>query len=255
MGAFTFGEAAGRAMAGLDSSRRSGAPVRRNSIEAGSFEDGFFVRPAHTTHRTMTAARLFAKATREPGERQGKIGTVALEVLELLLGMAHRYNGRVEPSYEWISEQIHRARSAVIRAVAQLVDSGFLAKVRRFVRIEGAEGPGPRYEQTSNAYRVALPAAAAKLLPRWLKPAPVPEDVLHREQERQEDMQAMLARLTAREFARTVVGGALGDVLSRLGEALDARDERESSLGSEPLLELYNMRDKRSRPSRPTRYA
>jgi hypothetical protein len=39
-------------------------------------------------------------------------------------------------------------------------------------------GPGPRWEQTSNAYRPVVPKRLLSLLPRWLRPAPVPDDAL-----------------------------------------------------------------------------
>ena len=69
----------------------------------------------------------------------------------------------------------HRSRDAVVRALAALRRHGFLDWLRRYVAAEGAGARGPQVKQTSNAYRLALPARAAALVGRWFD-APPPLD-------------------------------------------------------------------------------
>ncbi len=80
---------------------------------------------------------------------------------------------KVYPSYDRLASATALGRATVARAIQILEDAGFLIRQRRFRRVEG-EGPGPRFEQTSNAYRPVAPKKLLSLLPRWLRPAPVP---------------------------------------------------------------------------------
>lgn len=279
MGTYTLGEAlvgalsAPRSQCGARPRARSGAPhptgarVLRDSVEAGTFEHAFFVAPGKgETDRVLRAARRALDAGRalRREERQGtraltpterlltRLTAAAVRVFEEMLTLSRLNQGRVFPSYDHLAEATSLGRATVARSLHVLEAIGFLMRQRRFKRVE-TDGPGPRYEQTSNAYRVFLPKCIERFLPRRLRPAPIPDDAEHRETEQREDMNIMLAGLTCRELAETVASGPLAKVLARLGEALD-RQERESQADTQPLPNSFINREKQSWPSRPTRY-
>jgi len=244
----------------------TGAPVLRDSVEAGTFEHVFFVAPAKgETDRLLRAARRILDAGRQlrsEARRQGRALTPAerlittltaasVRVFEEILTLARLNRGRVFPSYDYLAEATSLGRATVARGLRILEAIGFLVRQRRFKRVEG-DGPGPRYEQTSNAYRAFLPRIVQAYLPRWMRSAPVPDDVLQQEADRKEEMDFMLSRLPLREQARAMVDGQLGKVLARLGAAIE-RQERESQNHPQPLLDSpIKEKMKRSWPSRPT---
>jgi hypothetical protein len=259
MTAYTLGEAATLALGTmrLGKPARSGAvhrcaPVRRDSIEAGTFEDRFFAVPAKgETDRLLRLAR----AALDAGNRLRRDARVerrslsaaertlaaltagAVRVYEEIVTIARLNRGRVYPSYDHLAEATALGRATVARALHLLEAAGFLVRQRRFKRIEG-NGPGPRYEQTSNAYRPTLPTRLMGFLPRRLRPAPPPDDVIYAAAERAESVAAMEAGLSCAELAEATVGGALGRVLAKLGAALDGR-ERESQNNPEPPPESF----------------
>ena len=101
------------------------------------------------------------------------------------------------------------------------------------------EGEGPRYRQTSNAYRPLLPARVLAYLPRWMRPAPLSVDHGQHRAVEAEAHKRMLASLSCRERATASVGGILGEVLASLGAAID-RDmasARESQNHPQPLMD------------------
>lgn len=252
---------------------RTGAPVLRDSVEAGTFEHAFFVAPAKgETDRLLRAARRILDAGRQlrreertgartltPAERLLTTLTAAsVRVFEEILTLSRLNKGRVYPSYDRLAEATSLGRATVARSLRILEGIGFLVRQRRFKRIEDAQGPGPRYEQTSNAYRAFLPRIALAYLPRWMRPAPPPDDAAHRAEAHAEDMEHMVKSLTCRELAETHIGGALGKALARLGDALDRdrmRQERESHNDPQPLLDSYVEGSLSSWPSRPTSLA
>lgn len=220
----------------------TGAPVRRDSIEAGTFEEMFFAVPARgETDRLARMARAAldsgrrlrrierrGERTLSAAERQlTRLTGGAVRVYEEICTLARLNQGRVFPSYDWLAEATGLGRATVARALAVLEGLGFLVRQRRFRRVEG-QGSSPRYAQTSNAYRPVLPRRIASCLPRWLRPAPPPDDVVVAETERRAADAAMLAGLNCRELAEARVGGALGRVLAKLGAALDASCESHS---------------------------
>lgn len=280
MGSFTLGEAGALALSGLRvrgaggeparvrAPRRTGAPVRRDSLEAGTFEEAFFAPPpkgepdrlVRAARAALDAGRRVKRAARAEGrdltgaERAlAAITAGAVRVYEELCMLARVNRGRVYPSYDHLAAATALGRATVARALQALEDAGFLVRQRRFARVEG-DGPGPRWAQTSNAYRPTLPAMLMPLLPRWLRPAPVPDDALQRVADRAEEVAAMHATLTCRELAQATVGGALGRALARLGAAIDGRErmvERESHHGPEPLPDSIGSTEMRPRPGRP----
>ena len=177
----------------------------------------------------------------------------SVRVFEEILTLARLNRGRVYPSYEHLADATGLGRATIARAVNILEAIGFLVRQRRFKRIE-AEGPGPRYEQTSNAYRPMLPKTVQPYLPRWMRPAPLSDDEIHRCAEHDETLSRMRAQLTCKEWAEATVDGALGKVLARLGSALD-RQERESQIDTEPLPDSIIRYGTMSWPRRPANTA
>lgn len=257
MTAITLGQAAKEALSGFahvrkparsGSLHRTGAPVLRDSIEAGTFEEMFFSVPAkgetdtllRTARRTLDAARRLRREARA-GDRslttaERRIVTLtaaAVRVYEEILTLARLNRGRVFPSYDHLAEATSLGRATIARAIRILEDIGFLVRQRRFKRVD-TEGPGPRYRQTSNVYRPTLPQRVLAYLPRWMRPAPVPDDVVQRESDRAADNAGMRATLSCRDLANATIGGALGRMLAKLGAAVD-RKESESQNHSQPL--------------------
>ena len=234
---------------------RTGAPVRRGSIEAGTFEEAFFAVPAPgETDRLLTACRRARDAGRRLA-REARAGTRtlsaterrlaaltagAVRVFEEICTLARLNRGRVFPSYDWLAEATGLGRATIARALVLLEEAGFLLRQRRFVRDEGHGGRGgeaPRYRQTSNAYRPLLPAAMRAYLPRWMRPAPLPDDVIQQQADRHEAEAAMRAGLSCRELAQVTVGGPLGRMLARLGARIDAVSESQNH--TQPLMDSY----------------
>lgn len=233
-------------------SHRTGAPVRRDSVEAGTFEEAFFAVPAkgetdrllHVARKTLDAARRLRRDERAGAKELSaaerliaRLTSSAVRVYEEILTLARLNRGQVFPSYDHLADATGLGRATICRALTILEAIGFLARQRRFNRIDG-KGPGPRYKQTSNAYRPLLPAKVLSYLPRWLRPAPVPEDEVQRRVDHIEDTQLMLKSLSCRELAEATIDGPLRKILAKLGDAIDRR-ERESQTGSEPLTDSY----------------
>lgn len=265
MTAFTLGEAAALALGRVGrrivrendscrtgAARGTGAPVLRGSMEAGSFEDAFFAVPAkgecdrmlRTARAALDAGRRLKRAARVEGralssaERALTAMTAgAVRVYEEICTLARLNAGRVFPSYDRLAQATALGRATVARALVALEAAGFLTRQRRFKRVEG-QGPGPRREQTSNVYRPLLPARILGLLPRWLRPAPLPVDEARRETDRLAAVSDMMASLSCRELATMTVGGPLGQVLARLGAAIDG-GPRESHDDARLLPNLF----------------
>lgn len=266
MAVFTLGEALVGALAKqgrapkAQKPRPSGAPhltgakVLPDSLEEGTFEDVFFVVPAPgETDRILNAARRAhdtGKRLRRQAREEGReltrserlvvsLTAATVRVFEELLTIARLCRGRVYPSYDHLADATGLGRATVARAIKSLDRIGFIVRQRRCKRIE-KDGPGPRYEQTSNAYRAFLPKFLLAFLPRWMRPAPLPVDQEQREAERIEDMAGMLASLSCRELAMTMFDGQLAKVMAKLGAGVDAQ-ERESQIDAQPRRNSYNL--------------
>ncbi|BBD03657.1 hypothetical protein YGS_C4P0001 (plasmid) [Sphingobium sp. YG1] len=252
----------------------TGAPVLRDSVEAGTFEHLFFVSPAKgEPDRLLRAARRILDAGRQlrrEARCDGRILTSAeqllttltaasVRVLEEILTLSRLNRGRVFPSYDYLADATSLGRATVARALRILEGIGFVVRQRRYKRIEG-DGAGPRYAQTSNVYRALLPDIVQRYLPRWMRPAPLPDDQVQREADRQEDMATMRATLCPRERRKAMEKGQLAKVLARIEAALDARTmedatQRESQIHPQPLMDSYIREIQQSWTSRPTRHA
>lgn len=242
---------------------RTGAPVLRDSLEVGSFEEAFWSVPAkgetdrllHVARKTLDAARRLRREARA-GERTLSVAEQiitrltgsAVRIFEEILTLARLNGGRVYPSYDYLAAATGLGRATVGRALAILETIGFLVRQRRFQRLAG-EGPGPRYEQTSNAYRPLLPERVIAYLPRWMRPAPLPDDAVQHHVDHIAETAAMLDTLSCQELAQATVDGPLGKILAKLGATID-RKERESHNGPKPLTDS-NRKKIMLWPSRP----
>lgn len=248
----------------------TGAPVLRDSVEEGTFEHLFFTPPAKgETDRLLRAARRILDAGRQlrrearcdgrvltPGEQRLITLTAAsVRVFEEILTLARLNKGRVFPSYDYLADATSLGRATVARALRILEGIGFLVRQRRFKRVEG-DGPGPRYAQTSNVYRAFLPDLVARYLPRWMRPAPLPDDEVQREADRQDDMAAMRATLDPRERRQAMEKGALAKALARIEAVIDRREvipKRESQNHPQPLTDSFIKEPSGVGLNRPTR--
>ncbi|SMH26057.1 helix-turn-helix domain-containing protein [Mesorhizobium australicum] len=229
--------------------KRTHQPVRRNSHRAGG-QEGIFWRPIpkEDRHRIVAAARKFELVTRherratEPNTASGALGLIAVELLEYLVNLADRRSGRLEPSIDYLAAKLCHGRNTIIRALAALRRHGFLDWIRRYVPT-GNEGRGPQVQQTSNAYRLFLPARAARLLGRYFHPAPTPADEQQRQQDRATEIETMRASMS--EIERTIADvdpdSSLGAALIRMAEARARCAERESHKGAESLSRFNSM--------------
>jgi hypothetical protein len=154
---------------GLSSRESSGEhvdhhPVRRDSRAKGSFERDFY-RPLDKWEASaiLRAARLYERHTKQPGSRQGALGSCGLEVLSELVHLCNKQTGRLEPSWATLTERTCRSKDAVAKALNRLERSGFLERARRYEPLT-RQGPGPSIRQASNAYRLLLPEGARLLL-------------------------------------------------------------------------------------------
>jgi hypothetical protein len=211
-------------------------PVRRGSRLVDTCEGRFWRRTnRQDVQRVLLAARRYELAGRVPGRRNGPLGHVAIEVLELLANVVEFRSGRLEPSYTYLTKKLKRSRDAVSRALEALRAHGFLDWMRRHKPVEPpVEGPGPRVRQVTNAYRLSLPPRAARLLGSYFSAPPLPGDVVQAQADRAAWVQAEKDALSPSELALTQVEDSLlAQALSRLGRALEARaraaQERESA--------------------------
>ncbi len=180
--------------------RRTHAPVHRNSRPAGKCEAGFWLetnRPA--VKKIVLAARRYEIAMKQPGKRTGPLGGVALEVLELLANLIDYRTGRLEPSLDTMMQKLRRSRDAIMRGLNALHAHGFLERMRRFVPADNNGNKGPQVKQTSNAYRLTLPAKALAALGRYGKAPPLPVDVEQQAAELEAMIEEQRASMTEEE--------------------------------------------------------
>jgi len=178
------------------------------------------------------AAERFERAGRQKGERSGPLGAVALEVLRELVRLIDYRTGRLEPALTTLMRRVKRSKDAVVRALANLRTHGFLDWLRRWEPTGDTDG-GPKMKQATNAYRLALPAAAEKLLGHHASPPPAPDDIAHAQAAQAATVVAMVNSLPLDEQPSAAgITGPLAEALSRLGRGL-MRKECESAKRSE----------------------
>jgi hypothetical protein len=200
-------------------------PVRRHSHMAGRCEALFWRRTAREElRRIVLAAKRYELAGRLQGRRNGPLGHVGLEILDLLANLMDRRTGRLEPSVAYLMERLRRSRDAVVRALGALQAHGFLDRLRRY-EPTGREGRGPQIRQTSNAYRLVMPPRALRLLGIQGQPVPLPDDLDHAQEAQRHERDAYRASLPLDEFAALVVeDDRLGSLLAQLGRHVQQRE-------------------------------
>lgn len=203
--------------------RRTGEPIRRLSYAAARPSPEYRHKITRKEAREIVlAAKLYDTNARTDGKRP--LGRTAVQILELLANLA-AYSGRVEPSYSYIMEKVGCARDTIARALKALRAHGFLNWMRRYVPTGNAEGP--QVKQTSNAYRITLPALAKRLIDAFFKPRQIiPDDIAHEAQERARHIETMRAGLTMREQLALDLGAdnPLAEALARLHDSMAKRE-------------------------------
>jgi len=162
----------------MNDGHHTGEKIHRGSRLAGRCEGGFW-RPFDKTEtgRLLQAAERYDFQSRPKGRRAGILGHVGLEVLRELLRLVDYKTGRLEPTIETLAERLKRSRASIWRALKALRFAGFVDWIRRYVPT-GETGFGVQVKQTSNAYRLALPKVAERLLgPIFGRRPPVPADL------------------------------------------------------------------------------
>ena len=215
---------------------RGGAPVRRHSHTAGRCEGIFWRRTdRQEVRRAVLAAERYELATRQPGDRNGALGSVALEILRYLANLIDYRTGRLDPSLETMMRKLRRSRDAIVRALAALRRHGFIDWLRRYVPT--GRDHGPQVQQTSNAYRLSAPQRALRLLGRLGVPVPMPDDFEHARMARTPVLDAYRRSLDLDELP--LFAGDPDDPLTQslvaLGRAMKERRERESAKQTESL--------------------
>lgn len=211
-------------------------PVRRQSRAAGKCEAVFWRRTnCQDVRKIVLAARRYELAGRQPGSRNGPLGGVAIELLELFANLVNFRTGRLDPSIETLMRYLRRSRDAIVRALKALRQHGFLDWLRRYIPT-GNQGRGPQVQQTSNAYRLSLPARALRLLGRFGMAPPLPDDHVQAQVDRTAVIDEHRASLALDELALFDVGdNPLGQALARLGKSIKQREsarQTESQSGS-----------------------
>lgn len=224
--------AIGDVLAGRETKiQRTFQPVRRDSRHAGEREHRIW-RPLGSTKQAarlrigavMQAAEFYDRQGKQPGERNGPLGHVGIEVLRALFRIVDFKTGRLEPAIATICDRIRRSRAAVVRALARLKAHGFLDWIRRTEPTNNV-GAGPQVRQITNAYGfdlANLPRSAADWVRKILGRGPPPDCELARKERDRAEVDEMLAALSCEEQAEAIVqDDDLRDALASLGRALD----------------------------------
>ena len=213
-------------------------PIRRHSYLKG--REGLFWQSItrQDARRIVLAARKYDLDTKQHGQRNGALGTVAIEVLDYVANLIDYRTGRLEPSLQHLMEKLKRSKDAIVRALKALRDHGFIDWIRRYVPADDDTGR-VQVKQTSNAYRLNLPERARKLLGRYGQQSPMPDDEAQRIAERERLIEEHRASLSLAELPLfDVEDEGLAEVLSRLGQMVQEREsaKRSESLSNDFLL-------------------
>jgi hypothetical protein len=216
---------------------RERTPVRRQSRAAGKCEGVFWRRTSRQdVQKILLAVKRYELAGRQPGSRSGPLGAVAIELVELFANMVDFRTGRLEPSIETLMRHLKRSRDAIVRALKALRAHGFLDWLRRYVPT-GNEGAGPQVQQTSNAYRLSLPARAQQLLGRLGMATPPPDDHSHAQEQHAAEITAHQDSLPLDQLPLFTIGdNPLGRALANLGKAMKQRESARQTESPSNLL-------------------
>ena len=153
--------------------RRTYQRVRRESRWAG--QEGW--KPISVAHGKdmVLALQVYREKLRQPGQRWGAPGTIsagAVDLYRLMVNMAVRGAGRLEPSVAWLAEKLNVPAKVIHSWKEQLRDHGFLTWQRRYVEA-GLKGiRGPQVKQISNAYALKTPAKAWEAISKIIRRRP-----------------------------------------------------------------------------------
>lgn len=186
--------------------RRTGSKVRRNSQASGRENWPHFSWAQG--RRLLLALKIHAEKQRRKGDRTGAaprtdaagnpkdaggISFGAVRLAEILVAIAARGRGRLEPSVDWLARQLNVPAKSIHTWKAQLKRHGFLDWRRRWVETGRQGVRGPQVEQTSNAYWLKAPKAALAAADKTQdKGAPLPT-----REDRMKDMPADIAAAIA----------------------------------------------------------
>lgn len=248
---------------------RTGAAVLRGSLEEGSFENRFWrtyqkgetdrlhqaaVDLARCRRHRLRADRREARKNDPAADRPSKLSRdrpppnlsqSATAIFKLMCELGRLCKGEIYPTYDWFIEKTGFARATVARGLAQLKDAGFLLVQRRCKRVD-RDGPGPRYEQTSNAYRLEWPAGLERWLDGQRTPCPLPDDEFVRLQAAEDENRVMQSAPKTKQPSNET---ALLDTLTRMARTIE---ERESQKDTQPLKsESTSLGHRRNWPRRP----
>ena len=214
--------------------------LHRNSHRAGACEATFWRSiTRQEVQKILKAAQRYELHGRQPGRRNGPLGSIALEILALFGNLVSFKTGRLDPSLDWIMDKLKRSRDAVVRALKALRDHGFLDWLRRFEPIPN-EGRGPQVQQVSNAYRLFAPKRALALLGRWSGRPSMPDDDAAARADRKAIEAEHVASLDLGAFASFQCGDSpLGRALAQMGKALDLRESAKRT-GSQSTSYSYS---------------
>jgi len=206
---------------GSNMARRKGfvAPIRQGSHLAGRAERLFWQPTTRRQTRLIVlTAKRYELARRRRGQRNGPLGSVALEVLELMANLINHKSGRLEPSLVTLMRFLKRSRDAVVRALRNLRTHGFIDWIRRYVPV-AASGRGPQVVQTANAYRLNLPNDTAPASP------PLPDDWISCHATRDQQREAWQQSLAPEELPFLLLGNTpLAESLARLAMRITQRE-------------------------------
>lgn len=207
--------------------RQLTALVRGGSVGKDSLLGFFRSFDPRDRGRILKAAEHYDNLTKPKGKRNGALGYTGIKVLKALLEFIDYRSGRLDPSYLALCQRSKLCVSAVATALKRLVAHGFIELKRRYEETGKTDG-GPPVRQITNAYRLMLPAVAAKML-RSPPPAPLSDDEIWRRRAEREERERMICQLP--EWQRPVeragvTDSSLAEVLNRLGRAVHAANER-----------------------------
>ena len=184
-------------------SHSTGQKVRRSSRPKGRCEHGFWrAFDPKKAKIYMVAVQRYNLLAKEKGKKNGKLGHIAIEVFREMLRVLDYSTGCLEPSQDYLARVLKRSRAAINEALKILRDHGFVQWLRRFEPVKNRDFWGPQVQQCTNAYRLALPPLALKLVGIADQVAPVPDDFDARKA-------AKAAEIRAWEFETTPMGAAL----------------------------------------------
>lgn len=230
----------GRSRSGkAQQARPTGSRVHANSpMYVGMEGDYWRPMPGRIARRLLEAAIRFEEGGRigarrdRTGKKNGPLGHVGIDVLRAMIRRFLDYKtGVLFPSYETIAKRSGHCVAAVVAAMKRLARHGFLEWQRR-IEPTGNEGlRGPQVRQSSNAYRLLVPAIVAGEVY-----APAPEDDVWRRQEAAREHlrmdgqeRAIIDALPPSQAAYAIMRvqpgeDRLADTFHRMGLSIEQRD-------------------------------